>query len=352
MFHTLNNIWLFFNLLAYMSVFISPLKFWGFGFLTFTIPVFVLGNIIWIIYWTIRQRHEAWLNVLILILGFNHIYSTVQFSIWQEKNKTEINTFKVLSYNVKAFNLYHELSKKKNEEPSKAIVHWIKQNDAEIQCFQEFYHNNNNPTFNTLENLRKNKHCFFYTPRENLQKGTFGMAIFSVYPILNKGIVEMKTMSYNACMFADLKIGNDTVRVYNVHLQSMNIDENEVVKLDKFKNKYLKLFRKLKHGFGERAEQIEFLLNAIEDSPVKRIILCGDFNELQYSYVYHKTKQKLKNSFEAKGWGFGFSYNGALPFLRIDHQFFSEGLQIYTFKTLQGVRYSDHFPIEGVYSME
>ena len=144
--------------------------------------------------------------------------------------------------------------------------------------------------------------------------------------------------------------GSDTLRVYNVHLQSMSIDERKIGDMEKAKENYTQIAKKLQFGFVSRAREVDHLAAHISQSPY-RTVVCGDFNDIPYSYTYLKLKQFLHNAFEEAGNGLGFSYNGRLFFLRIDNQFYSDGLKAHHFSTNRKVLYSDHFPIKAYYSL-
>ncbi|NJK84303.1 MAG: hypothetical protein HC912_11470 [Saprospiraceae bacterium] len=90
------------------------------------------------------------------------------------------------------------------------------------------------------------------------------------------------------------------------------------------------------------------LQNYILNSPYP-VVICGDFNEMPYSYAYMRLRRHLHDAFSYAGRGFGFSYNGRLFFLRIDYQLFSEGLRASAFRTRRDITYSDHFPLEATY---
>jgi endonuclease/exonuclease/phosphatase family metal-dependent hydrolase len=81
------------------------------------------------------------------------------------------------------------------------------------------------------------------------------------------------------------------------------------------------------------------------------VILCGDLNDIPYSYAYHEINSDLNNSFVQAGRGFGFTFNGKMFFLRIDHQFFNKDFKINSFTTHREMKLSDHFPVTGKYSL-
>lgn len=284
--------------------------------------------------------------LLAILLSWNHIRATFQLTLFSSPEKG----IKVLSYNTRVFNVYNHLGKKDKWKSTKDMTKWIVDGNFDIMCFQEFYYEPLNKNFNTIKNLKaKNKYNhYFYKTLTNRSDGQFGLAIFTKYKILNKGVINFNKKINNQIIYVDLKIKADTVRVYNCHLISNNLDDSEMPDSDnstkKNGSKIKKLASVLKKGFAKRANQIDSLIKDIDKCPYK-IILCGDLNDLPYSYTYKKLKSNLDNCFEQKGNGMGFSYNGKIPFLRIDQIFVSEQIQTKSFVTHFKVKYSDHFPI-------
>ena len=175
------------------------------------------------------------------------------------------------------------------------------------------------------------------------------MAIFTKGKILNSGLLFPKE-DINNVLFADILISSDTVRVYNVHLESMGIEINEMSTSEEVKEAYNKLKSKFVNGSVQRAAQIEKLLQHTQTCNYP-VIISGDFNDVPYSYNYFKLRANYNNAFEEVGKGFGFTFNGGLPFLRIDNQFYDSRLKAHSFETLRDVLYSDHFPVKGSYSV-
>jgi len=57
------------------------------------------------------------------------------------------------------------------------------------------------------------------------KKVKYGQAIFSKFPIVKSGSIEFPNTANNA-IYADIVKGSDTIRIYNVHLQSLRIAAN------------------------------------------------------------------------------------------------------------------------------
>jgi exonuclease III len=231
------------------------------------------------------------------------------------------------------------MNKGDGKKGSPTMKDWLKSDDSDIRCYQEFL-----GTKDIVKTIEENgKYNSFVAGYGN----SYG--IFSKYKIINKGVLY-ESSSTNNVLFADLKIGKDTLRVYNVHLQSMSINPDKELNQDAFDQKYESVRKKFEVGSAKRANQLIDLLDHI-DACAFPVLIVGDFNDVPYSYNYTKLTRKFRNSFEEAGRGFGFTYNGKIPFLRIDHHFFSDELNVHKFETLNQIDFSDHFPTIGIYSI-
>lgn len=281
-----------------------------------------------------------------LLLGYKFILSTFAINV----DIGGDHDLKVLTYNTRVFNVYDHLNK--DYVSSKKMIEWVLKDDSDVKCFQEYYNKKDSKLFNTTEQLKQGgKYHAYIDPRLSTKGQDFGLAIFSKHPIIKKGRIEFKEKSKNDAIFADIVLNADTIRIINVHLQSMSIEGDHLVKNHDFKTIAQVVGRKLKAGFIARAQQLEAIEQYIEDCK-HRVILCGDLNDIPYSYTYFKLQCMLNSAFEDSANGFGFSYNGKLFFLRIDNQFYGKGLKATNYFTLRAIDYSDHFPVKAHYKIE
>ncbi|BDD11355.1 endonuclease [Fulvitalea axinellae] len=314
------------------------------SFLTLLIPVLLLVNLILLILSLKKPKGILW-PLTGLLAGIFFIFSTVSISPLADPKEAD---FSVLTYNVRNFS--EESPKRKDlYVASEGMVNWVTSVNADVKCFQEY----------TPARLKVDKKLkadgYSLTPWKYPGDRYAGsLVIASRFPILKSGKVTLykkKPISrINGAVFADLKVANDTIRVYNAHLHSMGINQNDVTDKDRLINTYKRTGNKLKYGMAKRAEQVNILLEHIEASPYP-VVLCGDFNDPPYTYSYFKLKQKLGNAFERAGNGFGFTFNGKLFFLRIDQQFFGKGIDAVAYKTMDKIAYSDHFPVMSWYKL-
>jgi endonuclease/exonuclease/phosphatase (EEP) superfamily protein YafD len=317
------------TLISYSSVLISPQIFRISGFISLSIPFFLVLNLILVIFYLIKVSKKAFLPIASLIIGFKFILITIPLI----SNKVDGSEFSVLSYNVKWL-----VETQKGGGFDKALD-WLASDEADIKCFQEF-----NARKNIVNSIKKQGEF------ESVVGGRGNtLAIFTKGKIFNSGLLFSEE-NINNVLYADILIDSDTIRVYNVHLESMGIELNEMSTSDEVSAAYNKLKSKFVNGSVQRAGQIDELLKHAEKCNYP-VIISGDFNDVPYSYNYFELKANFNNAFENVGKGFGFTFNGGLPFLRIDNQFYNSRLKAHNFQTLRDVFYSDHYPVKGSYSL-
>jgi endonuclease/exonuclease/phosphatase family metal-dependent hydrolase len=139
----------------------------------------------------------------------------------------------------------------------------------------------------------------------------------------------------------------DTVRVYNIHLESLRIDP----KLEALsKEGSERVFKRVGNTFKMQQSQTELFLEHKAKCPYKMIV-CGDFNNTAFSYVYRKIKGNLNDAFEMAGTGFGPTYNFRFFPVRIDFILADTDFNVNNFNTYS-VEHSDHYPVMATLALE
>ena len=96
-------------------------------------------------------------------------------------------------------------------------------------------------------------------------------------------------------------------------------------------------------------EQAELFIEHKTQSPHKMVI-CGDFNNTAYSYVYKEIKGDLKDGFEEAGNGFGRTFDFRYFPVRIDFILVDDSFEVNSFKVYEE-KLSDHYPIRAKISL-
>ena len=181
-----------------------------------------------------------------------------------------------------------------------------------------------------------------------------GAVIYSAHPIIKKGFLDFKS-KVNSCLWADVLISQkDTVRVYSVHLESTRLGSSSYNLLAEEGSQYssaqgLKdLILKYPRYAGKRAEQAHLVKEHMTRSP-HPVILCGDMNEPPTSYTYRVLKKNMTDAFVETGSGFGNTWKGKIPMLRIDYIFASERLTNTSYTCLHS-DLSDHYPVKASFT--
>jgi len=120
-------------LFSYLAVHISPGDFSLPAFFGLAYPYLLLFNIILIIIWTMLLRYEAFISVLVIAIGFTHFSNYIKLT---KPAGDKTNTFKVLSYNIRLFNYFEN---KNGTNSEKKIVEFLKSQNPDIICLQEFF---------------------------------------------------------------------------------------------------------------------------------------------------------------------------------------------------------------------
>ena len=232
------------------------------------------------------------------------------------------------------------------------MIRWAAMDTSDIKCFQEYSTNSRWESLDVTRQISgKGYNYYTYSSRARGVEHNPGLAIFSKYEILDSGFVWKDYGSINVGIFVDLKLRQDTIRIYNVHLASMHLRLHQYKESDYYLWKMKQLIHRLKYGAEKRSIQIDKLITHTNNCPYPYII-CGDFNETPYSYNYFKLKRHFYNAFEEAGNGFGFSFNSILFFLRIDHQFYDDKFEAINYRVDRSMKISDHFPTRGFYNLK
>ncbi|HSI69857.1 MAG TPA: endonuclease/exonuclease/phosphatase family protein [Gillisia sp.] len=321
----LNSFLAFALLLAYLLPHIPPKNFPFISVLSLGVPLLILGNFIFLLFWAIRLKRQFLLSLFVLIAGFNHILSWIQYTGSTENAESDL---KIMSYNVRMFNAYNWVDDK--EIPQK-ITSFVREKDPDILVTQEHYVG--------VAGLRE---IFPYSFVKLKDSGSeFGSAIFSKYPIINKHSLDFPHHGNNNAIYVDIVKDQDTLRVYNVHFQSLNI-KPEIHELQNEDSK--KLVARIGNGFKLQQMQAEMLLEDVQKSPHRNLIL-GDFNNTAFSYIYRTIKgDSYQDAFRQAGSGFSQTFNINYFPLRIDFLLIDNDIHVKSYDVYR-VKYSDHFPI-------
>lgn len=301
------------------------------SFLSLTAPFFYMVTLAALIYSIIARSKLAWLCVGALVTAYLILGSFYKFG--NAGGRESEGGLKIMSYNTRGFDRYNFL---RGDNVEEGIIALVEKEAPDIVCFQEFDHSRS-------KDFKQYPHRFinYIFPKER----RVVQAIFSKYPILDTGSLDFPNTLNNA-IFADILYKGDTLRVYNIHLQSFRIIPSRRVLRHLASGM---LYNRMAATFAMQQQQAALIRKHMDSMP-HRVILCGDFNNTQFSRVYRMIKGSMNDSFEDAGRGFGTTYSLKFIPFRIDAIMADPALEVQSHKNFS-IRLSDHYPLMATFRL-
>jgi len=346
-------------LLLYMLPFFNQRYAWLINLVALLLPFFLFLQICFLVFWLFAKRKLVLIPVGTLFLCWGLIGSLIGFHPTLKKKTKEESDFRVTTWNTHLFNFFEN-----NGRLDEDMIHKAKGFQADVFAVQEFVFSLDSSSPITLDKVKQrlgfkyvvaaNDRAFgVHTnlKQKNERYHPFCVAIFSNHPILQWKKVQTAKEYNRTFLWADILVNTDTIRIFNIHLQSMhfakddytfieNIDQQG---MDNVQRNGRNIIRKMKNAYTQRASQATDVKAEIDKSPYP-VIVCGDMNDVPNSYAYQTISKNLNDSYTEKGWGIGRTFQFLSPTLRIDYVLHSKALSL---RQVQIIRPSpgDHNPV-------
>ena len=339
-------------LLSCLAPYIKPSSSWLIAILGLAFPFFLALMIGFIFLWLILKLRRVWFSIIILLFGYKSIAVFWAFnSPAAFEYKKDPKQIRIASWNVARFLEWKRNNNEKSQTRLKMLDQISKQS-PDILCLEEFFHSPDSSFYHNIREIQSMGYPYYYfsyDPDGDYQY--IGSAIFSKYPMIDTGLVRYFRPSMpEALVHADIKVNNDTIRVYATHLQSVQFRERDYEAIKEIKNAEDSLYAnsrsvlgKVRKAMNLRSSQADIAKDILEDSP-HPIIFCGDLNDTPNSYTYFTIRGEMQDAFLKKGFGIGRTYSSLSPTLRIDYIFADDHFRINQFTRLVK-NLSDHFMI-------
>jgi len=335
---------------ASAAQYFDPLQHWVFALLGLCFLPMLALTVFFLIFWIIVRIRLAWIPFIGLLVALPGLLHIVSFNVFKAKSHSAQHDLKLMTYNVRNFDLYNWSDESATR---RKMMSMIGDERPDVACFQEFF-TSDDKAFDNASILTKTigfnyNHTEITTTVGGNQH--WGIATFSNFPIVGKGRVDFPMKTNNACIYTDLNVKGTTVRLYNVHLQSIYLTRKDYAYIEDFQSDRNKMspianeriLTKLRNAYRLRGEQVNLIEQSVEASPYP-VLLCGDFNDTPVSYAYRVFNKTLNDCFLDKGWGISPTYNGMIPLLRIDYVLHDTSFQTLAYRRLTQA-YSDHYPV-------
>ena len=302
--------------------------------LVYVLPLLIMGNVVTLLAWLVQRRWHWMAIPAVTLLCCIRYVGTIINPGWGQTSEASPSGVKIATYNVQSFG--REVSGFK----AKDILQEMRRENVNVLCMQEYYDVSG-------DKLNSDSYKEWFT---DMAVGRNDMVLYSRHPILRSETIDFGKTN-NSGMWADIDFGETVIRVFNVHLETTGINGNlhraakksrqgQIVE----KNVLLKsIFDVYTYEMTRRARQAELVAQEIEKAEVP-VIVCGDFNDVPYSYVYQTMLgDRLVDGFRECGKGLMYTMVGKKK-IRIDYIFHDKELEgeLYYKKD---INYSDHYPV-------
>ena len=305
---------------------------------TMMLPIFVALNLLTLLYWALRRSWFVLIPLVSMACSYRYVGTIFQFGSRPEDVKYDLA---IATYNV------HRFNRDATGIVSMEVVTTLQRQGADIICMQEFDNAASGDVRTVLEKCRD------IYPHQVLSKD---LAILSRYPIKESKAMPFE-FSNNGALWADVQVSKEhLIRVFNLHMETTGINGTlhqaakaasgqgetgiDMVMKEEVRGRLADSY--VFNGIVRGGQAVQ-IANEKHNTP-HPIILCGDFNDVPYSYTYFTLLGQLKDGFREGGHGLASTYNGAKGFMRIDYIFHSDGMKSVDYYTLDS-EYSDHKPV-------
>lgn len=325
-------------LLCAFSPYLSPTEHSVLSLAGLCIPIFIVANFCFLIFWLIVNWRFALVPLLFFLIGWNALNIYMPFNFSKEEGG---KTLKVLTYNVQGM----MPGKDESGKTTNPTLEYIVNSGADIVCVQEF------PTENK-ENLRKLKAVYPYIRSTNTF-WSLGVACLSKKPIISADKIEMSSHGNGSTVFR-IKDGEEIIPVIVNHLESNKLDDHDkdiykdmlkAPKKNKVESGSKHLIHKLADAVAIRGPQADVVAQTIREINSDKILVCGDFNDSPISYAHRVVAEGLQDAFVEAGNGPGITYNRTFLFFRIDHMLVGKAYRVIKCEVDRSIKASDHYPM-------
>lgn len=328
--------------IAYLTPYVAPSTFGSLTIVGIFAPILYIGVAICLLLWVVMGRWRiAGCVALMLIPGLFRLSDFYNVELHREvEQKPSRGSFTLLSYNVRGFRDDNSM-----RVVDKYVDYLSEREELDVLCFQEYALDI--PSVERIDSLLKSRNRRIYR-NDVVESGEVVLRTYSRYPIIASG--SLSGEGSGTTQWVDIIIGkSDTLRIFNNHLQSMNISSNDSSDIEQGKilndgDRMLSIVDRIAKNSSIRAEYVDTLRTIIANTPYRRVI-CGDFNDTPMSYVYGELIDGHVDAFEQCGGGYGYTFRPMHRTLRIDYVLYSPELEAEEYDVDVENELSDHLPV-------
>lgn len=320
----------------------APVGRWPFASLAgLAFPFLFILNLAFLIIWLLVWKKAALLPVITFIACISPtlLYFPFHFT---KSGSVEQPFITVMTYNTEGFGTEDN----KDSSTGNPVLQFILGHNPDIIILQE-------ATRDIISKASRDKAIKTVYPYMNNDTGVSNLACISKFPIVGHEYIPFEK-SNNGCLYLRILIGDDTLALYNCHLQSISLQAEELSEYRQFiehptdSTHYdvsKKVIKKLLGSTSQRAGQARMIAERAKAETARFTIVCGDFNDTPLSYSHRVFDRFMNDAFAKSGVGMGITYHEHKLYYRIDHIFCSKNITPLHTWIDRTQKDSDHYPV-------
>jgi Endonuclease/Exonuclease/phosphatase family. len=169
-------------------------------------------------------------------------------------------------------------------------LEYIKEQNADILCLQEFYTGNDSMGVDNISAIQQAAgypHVSLCVKNEN-KRGKWGSVVFSKFPIVATFNHDIDVIGSNLLQQVDIHFNGDTFSLYNIHLRSNRFEKEETMLMntelsktwdDSSKKHSKRIYDKVFRSTINRGLEADLVANIIHQNKQDKIVV-GDLNDI------------------------------------------------------------------------
>lgn len=321
----------------------APMGQWPFASLSgLAFPFLFATNLLFLLFWLLLWRKGALLPLITLLVCIGPTLKYCPIHLLAPRRAADAD-LTVVSYNTESFGT------RVNKEWSvnnPVLLHALGF-EADIILIQETH-------ANIVRAAKRDKDISADYPYIETESTTSGQTCMSKFPIIHAETFYFED-SRNSCQYLRILLPTeDTLAVYNCHLQSNHLKKDELAEYRQFIEKPTDsthyrasktVLKKLLESTSLRAGQARMIADMAGTETARYFIVCGDFNDTPFSFSHRLFDRFMNDAFSRSGVGPGITYHEYRLYYRIDHIFCSRNMTpLYTWVDRRN-KDSDHYPV-------
>ncbi len=311
----------------------------------YAFPFFSLANVAFTVVWAVVRKR----CLLLPFVGFVACYVPMNkfFPLNLGKDAPE-GSLKVMTFNTEQLGAKWEYTNDENVQVRRNMLKYIADSDCDVVCLQEVCVNK----WVTMDIDSIIRPAMPYIEAKEWCGNK--MMILSKHPITKcERIAYESEGNFTYAFYLDVE-GRELI-VVNNHLETNHFSVEEKANIgrmvkggmerEEMHEKSRFVLRKLVDAATIRAPQADAVATFISMHAGRRMIVCGDFNDIPLSYANSTIAGNLTDCYTATANGPGFTYNKNGMFVRIDNIMCSPEFTPYACHVDKTCTDSDHYPM-------